>query len=134
MAITTTTITDASIGDLIDPANGALVGLAMVAGPVHEPPQWDEGQGCWKSGYLTLCGELDSKPLYSVSPSSNGAPFTPPTNYPARPKIAIGAWKGGALAPLNTPSTRLTYTGRLKVVCVPRGSTWTLLMDDGLSR
>ncbi len=85
----------------------------MVAQPQFETPQWDEGRGVFKSGYLTLRGAKDFVPVYNASPATNGAAFS--------------WWGPQGIAIVNNS---LPYKGDLVVVSVPRGSQWKLSLSD----
>jgi hypothetical protein len=101
-------IDDSMVGQSVGPANGFLVSLTQTTPPlVYETPSGDDGSGIWKSGYLQLRGSLDHRDLFCASPSSWG--------YVS--KFLVG-------------NQSLDYRGDLVVVCIPKGSVFSLTLSD----
>jgi hypothetical protein len=103
--LTDFTITDADIGRTIGPRDGFLVSLTMAVAPsVYEVPDANPATQQFKSGYFTLRGSGDVRNLYNSLT--------------------------GGLSPVLIQNHSLAYHGDLKVVCVPRGSTWSITLSD----
>ena len=107
-------ITDANVGTALTPENGFVVNLSMTQAPVLDgDPRWDEGRRVWRSHYLVLRGQYDIRDLVSFDPMS-----TP------------GALCGGAPRGEVLINASIGYRGGLQIICVPRGSTWSLTLSD----
>jgi hypothetical protein len=74
-------------------------------------PEWDDGKMLWKSGYLVLRGSRDLRDLVSASPQTGG-----------------GWGPDGSGAMVINGS--IAYHGQLQIVCVPRGSTFSVTLSD----
>ena len=112
MALTNITIDETSIGGALDPADGFLVSLSQTTPAVPDgDPQWSASLGRWRTGYLVLKGERDTQAVYSN-----------------RPSVWTPLWSGGERSLIASNS--LPYAGRLRIECVPKGSTWSLTVSD----
>jgi hypothetical protein len=110
--LTDFTLTEADIGRALDPADGFLVGLSQTAPAVPDgEPQWSAAMQRWKTGYISLRGESDPQAVYCN-----------------RPSIWTPLWSGGER--ILIASNSLPYAGRLRIECVPKGSTWSLTVSD----
>ena len=113
MALTDFTITAADVGRLLGVPDGYLVNLAMIQGPVTEPPSFDEVKQKLDSGHFVLRGSRDWGDLVCVSPVSGGG---------------YANWR--ELTGNLVVSGGIRYSGDLAVVAVPRGSQWSLTLSD----
>jgi hypothetical protein len=103
--LTDFTITDADVGRVLPITDGFLVSLTMTASPsVYEVPDANPATQQFKSGYFTLRGTGDVRNLYNSLT--------------------------GHLSKFLIANHSLSYRGDLKVVCVPRGSTWSITLSD----
>jgi hypothetical protein len=100
------TLTDADIGTVLPVPNGFLVNLSKTQAGVREEPQFSASKQCWIAGYFVLRASGDHQNLFSIGPFD-----TIPTNI----------WAQGA---------SIGYRGDLKVVCVPKGSVWSVTLSD----
>jgi hypothetical protein len=108
VALSEYTITDADVGRVLTPADGFLVTLRMTTPPAaYETPEGDDFTGIWRRGYLQLRASGDHKDLFCASPSS---------------------W--GYVSKLLVGNQSLSYRGDLRVVCVPRGSEFSVTLSD----
>jgi hypothetical protein len=103
------TITDADMGRSLGVPDGYLVTLirtkATTAG-TNEMPQFSEATQNWKAGYFVLRGSRDNRNLFAIAPSDS---------------LPSHVWARGA---------SIGYRGELKVICVPRGSEWSVTLSD----
>jgi hypothetical protein len=106
-------ITDADMGRVLAPADGFLVNLMRTKAGVFDPPQWDPGRQCWKNGRFVLRGSGDFKDAVCIDTAS-GAGWA-------------GHFTGGDSVLANAS---ISYAGDLIVVCVQKGSVWTLTLSD----
>jgi hypothetical protein len=105
-------LTDQDIGLVIGPENGFLVSLSQTAPSTdRSDPQWSQSLGRWRTGYCTLKGQRDVRPIYS---NRSGA-WTP-------------LWQGDQRILISNAS--FPYAGQLVVECVPRGAVYTLTLSD----
>jgi hypothetical protein len=103
--LTDFTITDADIGRTIGPRDGFLVSLTMTAPPsVYETPDASAATQQFTSGYFTLRGSGDTQNLYCSLT--------------------------GHLSKFLIANHSLGYRGELVVMCVPRGSQWSITVSD----
>jgi hypothetical protein len=101
-------IDDSMVGRALPITDGFLVSLRLTTPPpVYETPEGDDGSGVWRSGYLQLRGSGDHKDLFCASPSS---------------------W--GYVSKLLVGNQSLPYRGDLRVLCVPRGSEFSVTLSD----
>jgi len=108
MALTEYTITDADVGAALPITDGYLVSLRLVTPPPrYEVPEGNDGSGIWLRGYLQLRGSLDVRDIYCSSPHS---------------------W--GNLSPVLIINQSLGFRGQLKILCVPRGSVFSITLSD----
>ena len=104
-------ITEANIGETIGPPDGYLVALSRTTAPVNDgPPRWSESQLKWLSGYFCLRSSGDVRDLICTRDAS--------TFFWVGPEMHL------------VINSSISYRGALEVVCVPRGSTWSLTLSD----
>ena len=107
ITITTYQISDADVGTTIGPQNGFVTGLTMLSPPtVYEQPDRDPGRQLFKSGYFTIRGECDLRPVFNAQIGAGGGHFS--------------YWGGEAHSIVDG---NFPYKGALKIVSVPKGST-----------
>jgi hypothetical protein len=98
-------ISDADVGRNLGVADGFLINLIMTQPPtVYETPDHNPATQQFKSGYFTLRGSGDTQNLYCSLT--------------------------GHLSTFLVANHSLAYHGNLVVVCVPRGSTWSITVSD----
>jgi hypothetical protein len=113
MTIATYQISDADVGTTIGPQNGFVTGLTMLSPPtVFETPDWDPGRQWFKSGYFTIRGEGDLRPIFNAQIGAGGGHFS--------------YWGGEAHSIVDGNFLK----GALKIVSVPKGSTWLVSVSD----
>jgi hypothetical protein len=102
------------VGRALPITNGYLVSLSMTQGPSdgRVPPDGNDGNGAWRSGYIQIRGSLDHRDLVCLSPASG----------------AVSSWNGPRGDVVLNRS--LPYLGDLVIVAVPRGSQWSLTLSD----
>ena len=107
-------IDESFIGQTIGPADGFVVDLGRTQAGVNEMPQWDPGRLCWKAGRFVLRGSRDFKDLVCIDTASGAG------------------WAGHASDRFSNVLTNASigYAGDLRVVCVQKGSVWTLTLSD----
>jgi hypothetical protein len=103
MALTSYAINETSVGAALPITDGFLT----TPPPKYEIAEWDEGRRCWRRGYFVLRGERDFRDLYCANPSQ---------------------W--GYLSHVLIQNQSLGYRGNLIVVCVPRGSQFSITLSD----
>jgi hypothetical protein len=109
------TLTDQDVGRVLGPADAYVTDLAMTTPPSgHETPDFSTAGQHFTSGYFTLRGSGDHQNLINVSPRSTPTAFS---------------WSslGGAAMVVNG---NLRFRGDLIVVCVPKGSEWSITLSD----
>jgi hypothetical protein len=113
MTTTSYTITDADKGRFLPIKDGFLVNLTrtQASPPGYEIPDFDPGRQRWKTARFVLRGTKDIRDLCCIDTQSGG-----------------GAGGGGFDSVWANAS--VAYTGELEVVCVPKGSTWSLQLSD----
>jgi hypothetical protein len=113
MTIATYQISDADVGTTIGPQNGFVTGLTMLSPPtVFETPDWDPGRQWFKSGYFTIRGEGDLRPIFNAQIGAGVGHFS--------------YWGGEAHSIVDGNFLK----GALKIVSVPKGSTWLVSVSD----
>ena len=107
------TITDADIGRVLPITDGYLVNLTRTAStpPGFEIIQWDEGRQRFKAGRFVLRGTGDFRDLCCIDTQSGVS---------MQHGRSDAAWT----------NANIGYRGGLEVVCVPRGSQWSLTISD----
>jgi hypothetical protein len=106
MAQTTYTLTEADIGAILPVPNGYLVSLIKTQVGIREEPEFSAALQQWKRGYFVLRASLDHRNLIAIGPFDT---------------IPTMTWaQGGSYG----------YAGELKVICVPKGSTWQVVLSD----
>ena len=114
ITITTYQISDADVGTTIGPQNGFVTGLTMLSPPtVYEQPDRDPGRQLFKSGYFTIRGECDLRPVFNAQIGAGGGHFS--------------YWGGEAHSIVDG---NFPYKGALKIVSMPKGSTWQVSVSD----
>ena len=106
-------IDDSFIGSALPVTNGYIVNLTRTKAGPSELAQWDEGRGVWKAGRFVLKGSRDYKPLITID-SANGGGWASSWGH-----------RDGVLANASVP-----YLGDLEIICVPRGSIWSITLSD----
>ena len=106
-------ITDANIGDVLPVADGFLVTLTRTKAGPYEVAQWSEGKQQWLTGHLVLRGSRDIRDLICID-TQHGGGWASHSNQ-----------NDGVLLNRSLP-----YAGDLQIVCVPRGSTWSITLSD----
>jgi hypothetical protein len=105
MAMFDFTLDDQSVGQTIGPANGFLVSLIMTTPPSkYEVPDHSAAAQQFTSGYFVLRASGDTQNIYCSLT--------------------------GFISPVLARDHSLAYRGDLKVVCVPKGSTWSVTLSD----
>jgi hypothetical protein len=103
------TLDESSIGTVLPVPDGFLTELRRTQAPppgAGEMPQWDSGRMRWKAGRFALKASGDFQHLVSLALTDI---------------VPSGVWAQGA---------SIQYRGDLEVVCVPRGSIWSLTLTD----
>jgi hypothetical protein len=80
---------------------------------VYEQPDRDPGRQFFKSGYFTIRGECDLRPAFNAQIGAGGGHFS--------------YWGGEAHSIVDG---NFPYKGALKIVSVPKGSTWQVSVSD----
>jgi hypothetical protein len=113
MATTDFIIDETFIGQTIGPQNGFLVNLVRTKAGPYDLAQWDEGRGVWKAGRLVLRGSRDIRDLICIDTQGGGG--------------WASSWghRDGVLT-----NSSLPFLGDLRIVCVPKGSIWELMLSD----
>jgi hypothetical protein len=112
MALTDYTISDADIGSALDPPNGFLVNLSQTAPAVPDgEPQFSASKQVWLTGYFQIRGERDIQAVYC-----------------SRSGTWVPQWIGDQRILISNAS--FPYAGRLRIICVPKGSAWSVTLSD----
>jgi hypothetical protein len=107
------TLDETSIGMTIGPPNGFVVNLTRTQAGPYDPPQWSEGRQRWKAGRFVLRGSNDVRDLVCIDTQHGG-----------------GWASHGGLSDIVMGDASIDYAGDLEIVCVPKGSTWTITLSD----
>lgn len=113
--LTDYTLDELSIGSVLPVQNGYVANLARTQAPppgLNETAQWDEGKQRWTAGRLVLRGEGDRRDLFCIDATHGG--------WASFDRDQAFVITGGSFP----------YRGGLKIICVPRGSEWSLTLSD----
>ena len=109
MALFPYTIDETSVGSILDPADGFLTELRRTQAPppgTAEAVEFSASKQCYVKGQFVLRASRDHQNLISIGPTDI---------------VPTGIWAQAA---------SIAYVGDLQVVCVPKGSTWSLTLSD----
>ncbi len=115
MALTVYTLDASSIGAIISPADAFVVNLMMTQAPnpSYDVPDYDPGRQRWKTARFVLRGTGDIRDLLCIDCQSGGGWAS---HYGHTSSVLADASYG--------------YRGELEIVCVQRGSVWSLTLSD----